>query len=479
MKRSERLLDWIEDRTGLIGLTRKVMRHPVPPNAKWWYVFGTGTLLAFIIQVITGIVLAAMYVPSPDLAYQSLHFITNEATLGNFVRGLHSWSATAMVVLIGVHLVQVFVFAAYKFPREANWITGVVLLLLTIGMAFTGQILRWDNNGIWSTVVLIKMVGRVPLIGGSIARFIESGDVISAATLSHFFTYHVFLIPALIFLFVGVHLYLVLRNGISEPPVAGRSVDPKTYRTWYHGYLRREGVPFFPDAIWRDALFALFVVVVLLALAIVVGPPALTDPPSLAILNAVPRPDWYFIWLFAVMALLPPGLEFWIVIGGGLVAFLILFMLPVVASHGERSIRSRPWAVVALAIVITMIGATTIQGFIAPWSPRFETRPLTASQIGATSDSVAIGGRLFFEKGCQYCHTIAPGVGGIRGPDLAYIGDQLATSQLTWRIANGGVNMPSYASTLTREEMDAIVAFLSSRKRAGVEPGTVTSRWRR
>jgi ubiquinol-cytochrome c reductase cytochrome b subunit len=464
MKRSGRLVDWIDDRTGLIGLARRVMQHPVPRGARWWYVFGSATLLAFIIQVITGIVLATMYVPSPDLAYQSLEFITSQATLGNFIRGLHSWAASAMVVLVGVHMIQVFLFAAYKFPREVNWMTGVVLLLLTMGMAFTGQILRWDDNGVWSTVVLIKMVGRLPLIGDTVARFIQSGDVISAATLSHFYAYHVFVIPALIFLGVGVHLYLVLRNGISEPPVAGRPVDPKTYRSWYQSYLRREGVPFFPDAIWRDAIFAVFVVAAVVALAVIVGPPRLTGPPSPAILDAVPRPDWYFIWIFAAMALLPAGLEFWIVIGGGLLLFLILFMLPVVANRGERSIKSRPWAAVVLTIVLTMIAATSIKGLSAPWSPRFDAEPLSPTQVGAASDQVQLGARLFFEKGCQYCHTIAPAVGGIRGPSLTDIGDQRSANEITWRIATGGVNMPSYAATLTREEMDALVAFLSSRR---------------
>jgi len=458
------VLDWMDDRTGLMGGARKVMQHPVPRGSTWWYVFGSATLLAFIIQVATGIVLSAMYVPSPDTAYQSLEFITNEAPFGNFIRGIHSWSATAMVVLIGIHMIQVFLFAAYKFPREMNWITGVVLLALTLAMAFTGQILRWDNNGVWTTVVIIKMVGKMPLIGEPIARFIESGDVPSAATLSHFFTYHVFVIPALIFVTVGIHLYLVIHNGISEPPQAGRPVDPKTYRTWYHDMLRREGVPFFPDAIWRDAVFALIVTAILVALALIVGPPELEDPPSPAILDAVPRPDWFFMWLFASLALLPPGLEFYVLIGGALLVFVILFLIPFISNSGERSMKTRPWAPVAVLVVVTMIAATTVKGFQAPWSPRFTTEPLPPTLVGAPNDQVLAGSQLFYAKGCQYCHTIAAGVGGKRGPDLTHIGDQLTSNELTWRIANGGVNMPSFAGTLSREEIDLLVQFLLSRK---------------
>jgi ubiquinol-cytochrome c reductase cytochrome b subunit len=475
MKILGRTLDWIDDRTGLIGVTRRIMQHPVPRGATWWYVFGSATLLAFIIQVITGIVLAAMYAPAPNVAYQSLHFITNEAFLGNFIRGLHSWSATAMVVLIGIHMIQVFLFAAYKFPREANWMTGVILLGLTVAMAFTGQILRWDDNGVWSTVVLIKMVGRVPLFGEPLARFILSGDVVSGATLNHFYTFHVFVIPALIFATIGIHLFLVIRNGISEPPQAGRPVDPRTYRTWYHAMLRREGVPFFPDAMWRDAVFAVGVLAVLIALAAIVGPPDLTNPPSPAILDTVPRPDWYFIWLFAALALLPPGLEFYILIGGSLLVFTALFVLPLVSNKGERSVKTRPWAAGAVLIVVTMIASTTVIGFIAPWSPRFNTEPLPPTLVAATTHEVALGGQLFFDKGCQYCHTIASGYGGLRGPDLTYIGDRLSKNELTWRIANGGVNMPAFAGTLTHDEMEALVEFLASRKRPGVQPETSTT----
>jgi ubiquinol-cytochrome c reductase cytochrome b subunit len=469
------LLAWIDDRTGLVGVTRRVMQHPVPRGATWWYVFGSATLLAFIIQVVTGIVLAAMYVPAPDVAYRSLQFITHEAFLGSFLRGLHSWSATAMVVLVGLHMIQVFLFAAYKFPRETNWMTGVVLLGLVLAMAFTGQILRWDDNGVWSTVVIIKMVGRVPFFGEELARFIQNGDVVSASTLSHFYTYHVFIIPALIFLTIGIHLYLVIHNGISEPPKAGRPIDPKTYRAWYHEMLRREGVPFFPDAMWRDAVFAVGVVAVLFALAAIVGPPELTDPPSPAIIDTVPRPDWYFIWLFAALALLPPGLEFWILIGGSLLIFTGLFLLPLLSNKGERSVKTRPWAAGAVVLIVTMIGATTVKGFIAPWSPRFDTERLSPVQVNAQTQQVTLGSQLFYDKGCQYCHGIAPGVGGLRGPNLTHIGDRLSSNELTWRIANGGVNMPSFAGTLTQQEMDALVAFLSSRKKEGVEPETDTT----
>jgi ubiquinol-cytochrome c reductase cytochrome b subunit len=463
MRLFQRTLNWVEDRTGLVSITRSIMQHPVPRDARWWYVFGSATLLCFIIQVITGIVLGAMYVPSPDQAYQSLQFITETAFVGRFVRGLHSWGATAMIILIGIHLAQVFVFAAYKFPREVNWISGALLLAVTLSMAFTGQILRWDDNGVWTTVVLVNMVGRVPLIGAAIARFLLAGDVVSGSTLSHFFTYHVFLIPALIFGLIGLHLFLVIRNGISETPRHGQPVDPRTYRARYEALLKREGVPFWPESIWRDAIFALVVFIVLVLLAALVGPPELTNPPSPADVSANPRPDWYFIWLFAALALLPPGVEFGSLIGGSVIFFVVLILLPLLANKGERSWKARPWSVGIVGLAIAMVGALTVKGLQAPWSPDFAAQPLPPQVVGTTSGPIAQGAALFASKGCIYCHAIA-GDGGHRGPDLTDVGDRLSADQITWRIANGGNNMPPFAETLRQDELHELVAFLSSRK---------------
>ncbi|GIW06545.1 MAG: cytochrome b [Dehalococcoidia bacterium] len=458
-------LAWLEDRTGLVGIVRTVMQHPVPPGATWWYVFGSATLLAFLVQVVTGVVLGSMYVPAPDDAYRSLEFITNDAPAGRLVRGMHAWTATAMIVLIGIHALQVFLFGSYKYPREVNWMTGVLLLAFTLAMAFTGQILRFDNNGVWSTIVLVKMTSYVPVIGDDLGRFFLAGDVVNASTLSHFFTFHVFVIPGLIFAIIGIHLYLVIRNGISEPPEAGRPVDPATYRAWYHDYLRREGVPFWPDAIWRDALFGVLLVVGLLVLAGVIGPPEVGAPPSPANLDTNPRPDWYFIWLFAALALLPPGIEFYFLILGSGLFFIGLFILPLLANRGERSWKMRPWAVGIVCVIVTGVGALTVYGLQAPWSPDFATQPLSAEVVGATTGPVANGAQLFHEKGCHYCHRIA-GSGGQRGPDLTTIGDKLSENELIWRIANGGVNMPSFAGTLTQHELREIVAFLQSRRSA-------------
>ncbi|HTC19688.1 MAG TPA: cytochrome b N-terminal domain-containing protein, partial [bacterium] len=154
---------WLEDRTGLFGFIGKMARHPVPSGARWWYVFGSATLCAFLLQVATGIALALYYIPSADEAYVTLHTITHDTAFGGFIRALHYYGASAMVLMVGAHMAQVFLQGSYKFPREMNWLTGILLLGFTLLMGFTGQILRWDQNAVWTAVVAAKQASRAPL----------------------------------------------------------------------------------------------------------------------------------------------------------------------------------------------------------------------------------------------------------------------------------------------------------------------------
>jgi ubiquinol-cytochrome c reductase cytochrome b subunit len=454
---------WFDDRSGTSELLRPIMSHPVPQGTNWWYVFGSATLFAFITQVVTGIALAVVYVTSASEAYDSLQFITNQALFGRLLRGIHFWGASAMVVFIGIHLMRVFLTGAYKFPREVNWLTGTLLLLLTLGIAFTGQLLRWDQNAVWTAVVAAEQAGRVPFIGTYLAHLVLGGDVVGGATLSRFFSVHVFFIPALIFATVGLHLYLVLRNGISEPPKLGRTVDPRTYRQWYQGLLQREGRPFWPDAGWRDAVFGAGVILVILLLAIFVGPPTLGPPPDPSLVQAIPRPDWYFLWYFALLAVIPRATESYVMIGAPLLFGLVLIALPFIANRGERSPLRRPWAIGICLAAVVMVGILSYAGVRSPWSPDFLAEPLPPEVVGTSSGPVYEGSQLFFVKGCEFCHTVA-GHGGQRGPNLSTVGDRLTAQEMTTRILNGATNMPAFSGNMTAGELDLLIAFLESRK---------------
>ncbi len=462
---------WFDERTGIGNLIAPALRHPVPPESAslrrgWMYLFGIATLASFINQVITGIALATLYVPSTANAYDSLDFITNHATLGSVLRGMHYWGASAMILFVGIHMIRVFLTGSFKFPREVNWMSGVLLLILTVAMGFTGQILRWDQNGVWSIFIAVEQAGRFPLVGAWIGRFLLGGNTVSAATLSRFFAYHVFFIPGLIFAVVGFHLYLVEHNGISELPRIGRPVDKRSYRAWYRQFVEEHGVPYFPDAAWHEIAFAVLLIIAVLLIAIFVGPPPLLAPPDPANVIASPRPDWYLLWYFALLALLRPAFENYFIILAPLFGFGLLFLMPLLPQTIERSPLRRPWAPAIVILVVVGIGGFWHYGSSSPWAPRFDAHPLSMQQIGVSSGPVADGAALFYNAGCEYCHTV-DGQGGQRGPDLTHVAERMSSGQIAAWIADGGGNMPAFVNSLTPVQVQDLIAFLESQSSQG------------
>jgi ubiquinol-cytochrome c reductase cytochrome b subunit len=461
-----RLGAWLEERFEFEDSVLAVLRHPVPRALErkvgWWYVFGSATLAVFVMQVATGVGLAMTYVPAPNSAYDSLQFISHDATFGSLLRGMHYFGAGAMVVLVLVHMTQVYLFGAFKYPREANWLSGSLLLLATLAMAFTGQLLRWDQDAFWSIVVAAGQAAQAPLVGHWLASLVVAGANVGGATLTRFYATHVFLIPAAIFGLIAIHLYLVIKRGISEPPVAGQAVERRTYRARYEKLLSR-GIPFWPDAAWRDVVVSAVIVAGVVALAALFGAPDLGKPPDPTIVVADPRPDWYFIGYFALLALIPPATEALVIVGLPTLAFVFLFLVPILWPDGERHWSRRPVAIAAVGLPFIAYAALTIAGLQSPWVPVLEGATLPTAVTQELSGPARTGADLFVSNSCIACHSIE-GSGGRRGPDLSHAGARLSRDLITARIAAGGSGMPAFAGSLTPTELDDLVTFLLTRK---------------
>jgi quinol-cytochrome oxidoreductase complex cytochrome b subunit len=214
---AEKIGEWLDERTGWRAVWEIIFLRKIP-KVNWLYTLGSATLFVAINQIVTGILLTIYYVPTPDHAYDSVQYITAQVPAGWFIRGLHHWGASAMVVLVVLHLLRVLLYGAYKYPREMTWFTGMFLLLVTVGFGFTGYLLPWDQKAYWATTVGTSIAGVAPLVGGWILRVMRGGDELSAVTLARFFGVHVWVLPAILLILVGIHLFLVIRNGISAVP---------------------------------------------------------------------------------------------------------------------------------------------------------------------------------------------------------------------------------------------------------------------
>jgi quinol-cytochrome oxidoreductase complex cytochrome b subunit len=211
-------LDWLEERSGLVGGVKYFLFRKVPRDTTWWHTLGSATLTAFLVQAGTGVILAMYYKPDPDKAYESIQHITNDLTLGWLVRGMHRWGASVFIILMFFHMARVFLFGAYKYPRELNWIVGVLLLITGMLEGFTGYLLPWDQTAYWATVVGININASAPFLGPFLAQFLRGGAEIGADTLSRWYALHMLLVPGALFALIGLHLYLVVRLGVSSPP---------------------------------------------------------------------------------------------------------------------------------------------------------------------------------------------------------------------------------------------------------------------
>jgi ubiquinol-cytochrome c reductase cytochrome b subunit len=473
MHRIKQIYEWFDSRLQLSKPVIEAATHSVPRNtASWWYVFGSASFVLLLLQIATGILLALVYVPSAGEAWNSLQVLNQQIPLGWFLRAMHGWGSDFMVAVVLIHMAQVFLFGAYKFPRELTWILGVFLLLMTLGMAFTGQVMRFDQDAYWGLGIGASIVSRIPFVGGRLVDLLLGGPIIAGPTLSRFFALHVFVIPGTMLVFAGLHLWMVLVLGINDWPMPGRIVKRSTYLQEYHELTKRDGIPFVPDAVWKDLTFAAAVMFAVAVCAAFLGPFGPTGVPDPTIIQTVPKPDFFFLWLYTILSFLPENLETPFILIAPALGILFLLALPLFAGEGEKHWKRRPIAVLSITVLAVGFAVCQHLGTYTPWSPEMQawsgdTLPVryvhTATPLGRQGQIV------FQDKQCRNCHMIG-GVGGQRGPALDGVATRLTYDQLVRQVLQGGGNMPAYGKNLSPAEVTALVSFLETLHPEGQRP---------
>ena len=468
---------WLNRRTGLDALLRTALYEPIPGGARLAYVFGSALLFIFISQVITGVFLALYYVPSADHAHTTVAYITKAVTAGSFLRSLHAYGSSAMVIVLLLHLSQTYIYGAYKGRRELLWLSGCVLFALILGMAFTGYLLPWDQRSYFATAVGTNAASEIPWIGESLKRMMRGGTEMGTLTISRFFVAHVFLLPACIFALVASHIFLFRQAGAAGP------VDENPYEP------KQKPELFYPRQVLMDlSLTALLIIG--LGLLCFFAPMQLGPPANPADAQYVPRPEWYYLPIFQ-------WLKYW----HGAASVVGILVIPTVLAFAvialpflDRSIERRPWkrpvAMGAYAFVLFALVALGLRSqyldkhdpgvaqqlakqnteeaeyMHKPFEPELSSASLTAANV-ALADPLAAKGKTIFEaQSCSACHGDA-GVGTAAGPALVGIAAKSSPDQLAQLFKHPTVKMTSGGMPpidLPPDDLNALIAYVASLK---------------
>jgi len=474
-KMSARFYSWFNKRTGIRNIMRASLDEPIPGGARWAYIFGSGLLFIFISQVITGLCLALYYVPSAGSAHTSVAYITKEVAAGDFLRSLHYYGSSAMIIVLLLHFLQTFLYGSFKGRRELLWISGAFLSFLVLGMGFTGYLLPWDQSAYFATAVGTNIVGEVPFIGQWLTDMLRGGDTLGTLTLSRFYFAHVFLIPAMIFLFIGLHIALFRKAGAAGPI----NEDP------IHPQLPPES--FYPRQVIMDMAFAMLLMVGLGFLAhfhpVQLGP--IANPANT---QFVPRPEWYYLPMFEWLKFWPGRLEALAVIGVPGTVAVLFFLIPFL----DRKLERRPWRrpIPLLAVTIVLVGTiflgikshlddihdATVATQLAfqakqaedytktPFRPRMESASGELLSSGPVNPLVAKGKQIFDTNGCAGCHGESA-VGTAVAPSLVKITSTFSLPQITALLRNPNAKMRAGgmpAFNFATPDMTALYAYLSS-----------------
>lgn len=484
------MIAWLENRTGLVSALKDFLTEDVPGGASYWYVFGSATLIVLVIQIVTGIILTLYYSPSAQAAWESTRFIYHHVYSGSFLLSLHYWGASAMIVLMSMHLLQVLVFGAYKKPREIQWVVGVLLFFIVLSMGLTGYLLPWDLNAYFATQVAINIAASVPVIGHFIANLLSDGSTLGTLTIGRFYGLHVWATPAAILGLVGLHLFILRHNNPAGPPTDDL---PKTVGRFY------------PNQLFMDSLAALIAFVVIGALAIFLPAPLLAkaDPNNA---QFIPSPAWYFYALYGLLRVFPQNLSLLpTVVLPGLFT-LVLLLLPWLDRNPSRVLARRKhilsltFLTVILIIWITVYsarvigaeqakspgGQTPVEGYGAPPNAGEENMAVV-SGAASPAPAAAPAGDQIFAQNCAGCHG-AKGQ-GIPGAFPPLAGNPYVTgnaSKVIATVLNGmhgqiRVNgasynsaMPAWKTKLSSAEVASVVSYIRGSWGNKASPVTTT-----
>ncbi len=456
-----------EQRTGCSLLKQSLFLEPLPGGSRWAAAFGSLLLFTFVLQVVTGILLAMNYAPSVESAWPSVKFIQEEARLGAFIRALHHWGSSAMVILLLLHIVQVFVWGAYKKPREFTWMVGVLLLVCTLGLAFTGYLLPWDQKAYWATKVGLGIASTTPGIGDDLRTLLQGGPQMGNVTLTRFFAIHTFVLPGLLILLVVVHLYLFRRHGVTPPPWESAE------------QVKAEEEPFWPKQLLKDGVCWLVFLIVLGLWAHYRPAPleAQADPSQ----PYEARPEWYFMFLFQLLRYFHGPYE---IVGTFVlptVFFLVLFFWPFLDRSPQRAPRRRPVAMGLLGLgTVGLIGLTifAIATDVRMTEPTLAVANAPARAAEPAGPIQRADVARIYNDNCAACHGVEGSGKQIRVgmptiPDLTSLAWQMSQTDLeiAHRIQDGNEPlMPAYRDKLSQQQILALTVYVRAFAIGPLEP---------